>query len=279
MENLEQKIAALEEQNKRLEVKAKFYEYQCEEEKEKVRKLEAEKTAFPYSYKYPHPAITTDCVIFSLGKKKKLQVLLVQRAGEPYKDHWALPGGFLEMRHGHRETLEECAKRELLEETDYAHADLIEQFRVYSDVDRDPRERVITVAFYALVKEEKVRGGDDAQNAQWFPIDALPENLAFDHATILADAKEKLKEQIHFQPIGFDLLPETFSMSDLQKLYETILEVSFDRRNFYKKMNLLGILNVVEEHTESTSGRTPIKYSFNKSVYDAFKKKGFRLEF
>ena len=279
MEHLEHKIAALEEQIKRLEVKAKFYEYQYEEEAEKVKEMERLRATQPYAYKYPHPAIATDCVIFSLGPKKKLQVLLIQRGGEPYKDCWALPGGFLQMADGYRETLEECAKRELFEETYYTHADLIEQLHVYSEVDRDPRERVISVAFYALVKEEKVRGGDDAKIAQWFSIDELPENLAFDHATILADAKEKLKEQIHFQPIGFDLLPETFTMSDLQRLYETILEVNFDRRNFYKKMNALGILDMAEERPVGTSNRIPIKYRFNKEVYEAFKKKGFRLEF
>ena len=279
MENREQEIAALQEQIEKLEVKAKFYEYQYEEEKEKVASYEKQLTELPYHYKYPHPAVATDCVIFSLGPKKKLQVLLIQRGGEPFKDSWALPGGFLRMGEEGDENLEECAKRELLEETGYAHADLIEQLHVYSQVDRDPRERVISVAYYALVKEEKVQGGDDAKNAQWFPIDALPANLAFDHADILSAAKEKLKEQIYFQPIGFNLLPDTFTMSDLQKLYETILGTTFDRRNFYKKMNALGILDIAEERPAGTSIRTPVKYRFNKEVYDKFKNKGFRLEF
>ena len=272
-------IALLKEQLRQQQQLTEHYEALYHQVREKMTQLELRNEERPYAYKYPHPAVATDCVIFSLGKKRKLQVLLIQRGGAPYKDAWALPGGFLQMGNGYRETLEECAKRELFEETGYAKADLIEQLHVYSEVDRDPRERVISVAFYALVKQELVRGGDDAQKAEWFDIDSLPDFLAFDHAQILSAAKNKLKEQIYFQPIGFDLLPEVFKMSDLKHLYETILETTFDRRNFYKKMNALGILEQVEERPEGTSSRIPIKYRFNKKVYDEFKKKGFRLEF
>ena len=127
-----------------------------------------------YSYKYPHPSVTTDCVIFGFDGTK-LQVLLVERGIEPYKGHWAFPGGFIKMD----ESCEEGALRELQEETGLTGA-YIEQFHTFSDPDRDPRERVVTVAFYALVRIQDVKGGDDASRAAWFALDAVP-GLAFDH--------------------------------------------------------------------------------------------------
>ena len=121
-----------------------------------------------YCYRYPHPAVTTDCVIFGFDGER-LQVLLIERGIEPYKDHWALPGGFV----GIDESAEECARRELQEETGLQGV-TIEQFHTFSDVNRDPRERVISIAFYALVKLSEVKGGDDASEAQWFSYDDVP---------------------------------------------------------------------------------------------------------
>ena len=120
---------------------------------------------------------------------------------------------------------------------------------VFSKPDRDPRERVITIAFYALVKPSEVHGGDDADEAAWFPIDDLPQ-LAFDHADIIHSALERLKRDIHFEPIGFDLLDEEFTIPDLQRLYEIILGVKFDRRNFQRKILSSGILEEAEEPVE-----------------------------
>ena len=154
--------------------------------------------AFPYQYKYEHPAVTTDCVIFTY-EDWKLKVLLVKRGGEPYKGKWALPGGFLQ----NDETAMEGALRELREETGLAASAVVE-LGVFSDPNRDPRERVITIAFYALVKPSEVVGGDDADEAAWFPIDELPQ-LAFDHADIINAAMERIRRDIHFEPIGFDL--------------------------------------------------------------------------
>ena len=165
-----------------------------------------------YCYKYPHPAVTTDCVIFGFNGER-LQVLLIERGIEPYKGHWAFPGGFLKMD----ETAEEGAKRELKEETGLADA-YIQQLYTFSNPDRDPRERVITIAYYALVKIQEVKGGDDAASARWFPLDEIPP-LAFDHDYILRMATQRLREQIHFQPIGFELLPEKFTIKELQALY------------------------------------------------------------
>ena len=199
--------------------------------------------AFPYQYKYEHPAVTTDCVIFTY-EDRKLKVLLVKRGGEPYKGEWALPGGFLRGD----ETAREGAVRELREETALV-ASAVGELGVFSKPDRDPRERVITIAFYALVKPSKVVGGDDADEAAWFSIDNLP-RLAFDHADIINAALERLRRDIHFEPVGFDLLDDEFTIPDLQRLYEIILGVKFDRRNFQRKIMSSGILEEVDDVLE-----------------------------
>ena len=225
-----------------------------------------------YCYKYPHPAVTTDCVIFGFDGVS-IKVLLVERGIEPYKGMWAFPGGFMKMD----ETAEECARRELEEETGLKSAS-VEQFHTFTSVNRDPRERVITVAHYALVRLSEVKGGDDAASAKWFSHDEIP-SLAFDHAHILRLALKVLKERICFEPIGLELLPEVFTMTELQNLYEAILEVKFDRRNFYNKMLKLGILVEAEPRPKSAPSRIPTKYRFNAEKYAELKQKGFRLEF
>ena len=192
---------------------------------------------FPWQYKYEHMAVTTDCVIFTY-ENWKLKVLLVRRGGEPYKGMWAFPGGFLQ----NTETAEQGALRELREETALCPSSPIVQLGIFSDVDRDPRERVITIAWYALVKPSEVRGGDDAAEALWVPVDDLPP-LAFDHAKIFQAAMERLRRDIHFQPVGFDLLDDEFTIPDLQRLYEAVLGVKFDRRNFQRKILASGILD------------------------------------
>ena len=225
-----------------------------------------------YCYKYPHPAVTTDCVIFGFDGER-LQVLLVERGIEPFKGRWAFPGGFLKMD----DTAEEGALRELKEETGLEGA-YMEQFHTFSAPERDPRERVITIAYYALVKIQEVKGGDDAASARWFPLDEIP-SLAFDHDYILRMATQRLREQIHFQPIGFELLPEKFTIKELQLLYEAILGINFDRRNFAKKMFHLEILTDLEETIWPTPKREAKLYKFNADKYDELKRKGFRLEF
>lgn len=225
-----------------------------------------------YCYSYPRPSVTTDCVIFGYDGHD-LKILLIKRGIEPFKGMWAFPGGYLQMD----ETALECAQRELREETGLESA-YLEQFRTFSDVNRDPRGRVITIAHLALVKIAEVQGGDDAERAQWFRICDVPQ-LAFDHDMILRDAMKTLREKIHFEPIGFELLPEIFTMPQLQNLYESILEVHFDRRNFSNKMLHLGILEDIGERPSNASNRIPVKYRFNQTKYDEMKAKGFRLEF
>ena len=225
-----------------------------------------------YCYKYPHPAVTTDCVIFGFNGER-LQVLLIERGIEPFKGRWAFPGGFLKMD----ETAEEGAKRELKEETGLENA-YIQQLHTFSAPNRDPRERGITIAYYALVKIQEVKGGDDAASARWFPLDEIPP-LAFDHDYILRMATQRLREQIHFPPIGFELLPEKFTIKELQSLYEAILGINFDRRNFAKKMLHLEILTELNETVWPTPKREARLYKFNSDKYEELKRKGFRIEF
>lgn len=225
-----------------------------------------------YSYDYPHPAVTTDCVIFGFDGSD-LKVLLIERGIEPFKGKWALPGGFLKMD----ETAQEGALRELEEETGMKNA-YIRQFHTFTEPGRDPRERVITIAHYALVRLQEVKGGDDAAQARWFTMDEIPP-LAFDHDRILRMAQIMLRERIHFEPVGFELLPETFTMKQLQNLYEAILDVHFDRRNFAKKMFHLGLLIQTEDTVRTSPKRESQLLRFNKEKYDELKQKGFRLEF
>jgi ADP-ribose pyrophosphatase len=198
---------------------------------------------FPYQYKYEHMAVTTDCVIFTY-EDWMLKVLLVRRGMDPYKGEWAFPGGFLKLD----ETAKDGALRELWEETSL-ETSAIRELGVFSDVDRDPRERVITIAYYALIKPSEVVGGDDAEEAAWFPVQKLPE-LAFDHKKIFDAAMERLRRDIHFEPVGFDLLDEEFTIPDLQRLYEIILGTKFDRRNFQRKIIASGILEEVPKDEE-----------------------------
>ena len=225
-----------------------------------------------YTYEYPRPSVTSDCVIFGYDAQG-LSVLLIERGLEPFKGCWAFPGGFMQMD----EDAETCARRELEEETGLKDVK-VEQFATFSDVNRDPRGRTVTVAHFALVKKSEVKGADDAAQARWFPIESVPA-LAFDHDRILRVALKELRLKIHFEPVGFDLMPEVFTMPQLQGLYEAVLGVKFDRRNFASKMLKLGILTQVDDGTIRRGTRTPIKYSFNKENYEQMKAKGYRLEF
>lgn len=140
-----------------------------------------------YTYKYPRPAVTTDCVIFGITRDGERRVLLVQRGNEPFRGMWAFPGGFLNMD----ETLEQCARRELKEETGLDTPIRFEELKSFSTVDRDPRGRTISVAFVAEVPLSEVKGGDDAAEARWFPLDEIPQ-LAFDHGEMLQAALDRL---------------------------------------------------------------------------------------
>lgn len=211
-----------------------------------------------YTYKYPHPALTVDCVVFGFDGES-LKLLLIERGLEPYKGMWALPGGFMRIN----ETVERAAMRELQEETGVTDV-YLDQFHVFSTLNRDPRERVVTVAFIALVRtsEYQLIAGDDAANAQWFDENRLPP-LAFDHGEIIIAARQYLREAIKMRPIAFTLLDEEFTVTELQKVYEAINGVKYDRRNFQRKLMQADILEERGIREPEVASRPPRVYSLN----------------
>ncbi|WP_430815532.1 NUDIX hydrolase [Carboxylicivirga sp. RSCT41] len=226
-----------------------------------------------YCYEYPRPSVTTDCTIFGFDGID-LQILLIKRGIEPFKGQWALPGGFVQMD----ETTEECARRELEEETGVKEL-FLEQLYTFSDVNRDPRGRVITVSYFALIKSTdfKLIGGDDASDAQWFPINQVP-SLAFDHDRILRVAHDRLKGKIKYEPIGFELLEEVFTIPQLQRLYEAILGIQVDRRNFNRKIMSLDILEPIENKMDGVGHKGARQFRFDREKYQALKSRGFNFE-
>lgn len=198
-----------------------------------------------YTYKYPRPALTADCVIFGFDGHS-LKLLLIERGIEPFLGMWALPGGFMQ----ENESIEECARRELREETNLSGV-YMEQFRTFSNPRRDPRGRVVTVVFIALVRpaDYRVISGDDASNAAWFDADTLPP-LAFDHAEIIRLARERLKEILRLRPAAFRLIDECFSVDDLRKVYEAVNRTTYDRRNFQRKLMQADIVEPIRDNEE-----------------------------
>ena len=203
----------------------------------------------------------------------KLQVLLVQRGQSPYKGRWALPGGFVRMS----EPLEDAARRELEEETGLTRI-YLEQLFTFGGIDRDPRERVISVAYFALVKlsDQQVQAGSDASRAAWYPVEELP-SLAFDHDSIVACALERLRGKVRYRPIGFELLPQKFPLRQLQSLYEIVLGSSLDKRNFRKKVLAMGLLQELEETEQQVSHRAARLYRFDEKSYRRLGKQGFEF--
>lgn len=227
------------------------------------------------SYQYPRPALTVDCVIFGYDSKK-LDILLIKRGIEPFKGQWALPGGFVRMK----ESAEEAAIRELREETGLLNV-YMEQLYTFSQPDRDPRGRTVSVAFFALINKNdflKPQGGDDASEAEWFNIKELPK-LAFDHKKIIEVALNRLKGKIKYQPVGFELLPEYFTLVQLQELYEIILETAVDKRNFRRKILNSGLLIELEKVSDGSKGRRATLYKFDKNKYEELSRKGVEFNF
>lgn len=229
----------------------------------------------PHTYEYPRPNLTIDCVVFGLDvEESDLKVMLIQRDIPPFEGRWALPGGFVRIN----ETLKETALRELREETGIEKV-FLEQLFSFGEVNRDPRERVVTVAYYALVNlnEHRIQATTDARKAAWFSVSDLPE-LAFDHDRIVETALKRLKGKVRYEPIGFELLPKKFSMSQLQKLYEIVLERQLDRRNFRKKILSMGLLIDLHEVQEDVSHRAARLYQFDEKKYRQLKRRGFNFE-
>ena len=226
-----------------------------------------------FTYEYPRPAVTADCVVFGLDEQD-LKVLLIQRDLEPFAGRWALPGGFVQVA----ESPEHAARRELAEETSLRQV-FLEQLYTFGDPGRDPREHVITIAYYALVKlsDHRVHAATDARNAAWFSVDDVP-RLAFDHDRILQMAHERLRGKVRYQPIGFELLPEKFPLRQLQHLYEAVLDRPLDKRNFRKRILKMGILAELDEIEQDVSHRAARLYRFDKKTYDRKIRRGFNFE-
>src|SRR5436305_153378 len=226
-----------------------------------------------FSYKYPRAALTVDCVVFGFDEGD-LKVLLIERGLEPFKGRWALPGGFVRVD----ETLDTAARRELQEEAGLSNV-FLEQLYTFGAVGRDPRERVVSVAYYALVKlsEHSAKAATDAANARWFAAAKVP-RLAFDHAEILASAIERLKGKVRYQPIGFELLPPKFTLSQLQHLYEAVLETNLDKRNFRKKVLGFDLLLQLKETQMAGRHRPAQLFRFDTDKSARLRKRGFNFE-
>ncbi len=190
-----------------------------------------------YEYEFPHPAVTVDVAIFTI-RNDELKVLLIKRALDPFLGSWALPGGFVELD----ESLVEAAKRELKEETGVAAA-YLEQLYTFGEPNRDPRERVISVAYYALMPSDalEIKAASDAEGVGWFSIDELPK-LAFDHSDILTMALTRLAAKLEYSTVAFQLMPEEFTMPELRHLYELISRQEIDARNFSKRILALDVI-------------------------------------
>jgi len=231
-----------------------------------------------FKYQHARPAMTVDCVVFGCSLADRLtaglQVLLIRRMNSPFQNSWAFPGGFVRVD----EELETAAHRELVEETG-VKCGFLEQLYTFGRVDRDPRERVISVAYFALVKvtDHQVRAATDASDAKWWPTKSLPD-LAFDHDTILNVAIHRLRGKIRYQPIGFELMPEKFSLTQLQQFYEIVLERPLDKRNFRKKILSLDILIDCKAKQTGVSHRAANLYRFDKKKYEKRSKQGFNFE-
>ncbi len=230
-----------------------------------------------YTYEYPRPSLTVDCVIFGLDESARLKVLLIERAHDPFAETWALPGGFVDMD----EDLETAALRELKEETGVENV-FIEQLFTFGSPLRDPRGRVVTVAYYTLINlvEHHAVADSDARDVRWFEVAALPV-LAFDHDRILAMAIARLRAKVRYQPIGFELLPRQFTLTQLQNLYETILGLELgkgiNKRNFRTKILKMGILEPVSLQT-GVAHRPAQLYQFDEKRYRDLVEKGFNFE-
>jgi 8-oxo-dGTP diphosphatase len=208
--------------------------------------------------------VTVDILAFAINEGT-LEVLLIKRKYDPFKSYWALPGGFITDRD---ETLEAAAERELVEETNVADV-YLEQLYTFGDKGRDPRGRVVSAAYLALLREEELelRASSDASGVAWWPVKDLPE-LAFDHNRIISYGHQRLRYKIEYSPAAFKLLPEKFTLRDLQMVYEAVLGKSVDNRNFRKKFLSSGVLSELDETTQGSSFRPARLYAFSERDFE-----------
>jgi len=220
--------------------------------------------------------VAVDAIVFGYSKEEGVSILLIKRKYDPFKGTWAIPGGFVL----DDESLEGAVERELQEETGIK-INYLEQLYTFGEPNRDPRTRILSVAYFGLVKSnqfQKLKASTDAEAAEWFNFKHLPK-LAFDHKKILNVAIERLRAKITYQPIGFELLDKKFLFSDLEHLYSTLLDRPIDRRNFKKKVMSLGILDELDEKAKTTgAGRPGNLFQFNKATYNRLLKDGMHFE-
>lgn len=221
-------------------------------------------------------SIAVDAIVFGYNKEHGVSILLIKRKYDPFKDKWAIPGGFVL----NEESLEDAVFRELKEETG-VEINYLEQLYTFGKPGRDPRRRIISVAYFGLVNSaqfSKISADTDASEVEWFNIKELPE-LAFDHDSILEIAIERIRNKIKYQPIGFELLDKKFPFSDLENLYSILLDREIDRRNFKKKIQKLGILEELNEKAKSSgAGRPGNLFQFNQQRYKELLEKGMHFE-
>lgn len=224
--------------------------------------------------KHPKILLAVDSIIFGFHENDiELKVLLLKRNFEPEKGKWSLMGGFISDDEG----LDEAAQRIVTQLTGL-HNMYMEQLFTFGDIDRDSGGRIVSVAYFSLIKiNEHDSGLVKDHGAYWVPMSELPP-LIFDHSEMVEKAKRKLRIRARTQPIGFELLPEKFTIPQLQRLYEAIYEMPFDKRNFRRKILSMGLLEKLEEKEKETSKKGAFYYRFNKNKYEELLQKGFNFE-
>lgn len=218
-------------------------------------------------------AFSVDNIIFGFDEEG-LKVLLIKRGMIPYQDHWALPGDLVYPN----EDLETAAGR-ILEELTGLRDVFLEQVRAFGSVDRHPLGRVITVAYYSLIRINRYRvtPASFARKAKWHPVEQI-KDLAFDHNEILQTCLDRLRQHVRTRPIGFELLPQKFTLTELQHLYESVLDVPLDKRNFRKKIISTELLIDLDEYQSNVAHRPAKLYSFNREKYDKLNAEGYNFE-
>ena len=231
------------------------------------------------SSKYEVIRLSVDTIIFQMregGESPELNVLLVQRRYPPFEGGWAIPGGFVNKG----ESLDLAARRELAEETGVKDV-YLEQLYTFGEPKRDPRGHVVTVAYIALLpsdREVALTAYTDAQDVSWFSMRELPA-LAFDHSEILAYARERLENKLEYTTVGFKLLPKKFTLSELQRVYESVLGKELDKRNFRRKIDLLDILDPLDEQRKQGASRPAQLFSLSEVRFTKLRDKGILFPF
>lgn len=218
--------------------------------------------------------VAVDAVVFGYDAEEGVSVLLIKRKFEPFQKSWALPGGLVK----EDESLEEAVRRELREESGI-DVTYLEQLYSFGQPDRDPRNRVVSITYYGLVrpKDYQLSAQTDAEDVAWFNIHKLPK-LAFDHKQIVEMAIKRLRGKLAYEPVGFELLDKKFPFSDLEKLYQTLLDTELDRRNFKKRIMSYGFLEELNETMQRSLGRPATLFQFNKKKYFELKEKGYNFD-